>query len=98
MESHCLTGNYASALHVLTELVDMIEHHTGPRFMGNYRNILHQCEISRVLLLLILRPTAQRLALPLARVLEKYAWAENSPISGSELVLKLLRLFSCVYV
>ena len=60
----------------------MIENHIGSRVMGSYRNILHRCEISRVLLLLILRPTPQRLAPPLAQVIEKYAWVEDTPIAG----------------
>ncbi|XP_011504574.1 PREDICTED: factor VIII intron 22 protein-like [Ceratosolen solmsi marchali] len=74
-------GNYVSALRVLTELVEMIENHLGARTIDNYRNILHKCEISRVLLLLIMRPTPQRLAPSLAQVLEKYAWAEDTRIS-----------------
>lgn len=77
-----LPGDYVSGLQVLTELVEMIENHTGSRVIGNYQNVLHRCEISRVLLLLILRPTPQRLAPSLAQVLEKYAWAEDTPISG----------------
>ncbi|XP_058805178.1 40-kDa huntingtin-associated protein-like [Phymastichus coffea] len=75
-------GDYVSALQVVTELVEMIENHAGPRILGYYRNILHCCEISRVLLLLILRPTPQRLAPSLAQVLEKYAWAEDNATSA----------------
>ncbi|KAJ8688349.1 hypothetical protein QAD02_024150 [Eretmocerus hayati] len=72
-------GDYVSALQALTELVEMIENHPGSNVSGNYKNVLHRCEISRVLLLLILRPTPQRLAPSLAQVLEKYAWADDAP-------------------
>ncbi|XP_014215303.1 factor VIII intron 22 protein [Copidosoma floridanum] len=74
-------GDYVSALQVLTELVEMIENHVGIRIIGNYKNVLHRCEISRVLLLLILRPTPKKLAPSLAQVLEKYAWAEDTPLA-----------------
>ncbi|XP_001598992.1 40-kDa huntingtin-associated protein [Nasonia vitripennis] len=73
-------GDYVSALQVLTELVEMIENHLGSRAISNYKNVLHKCEISRVLLLLILQPTPQRLAPSLVQLLEKYAWAEDSPV------------------
>jgi hypothetical protein len=65
------------------ELVEMIKSHVGSTRIGYYRNILHKCEISRVLLLLIMRPTPQRLAPSLAEVLEKYAWPEDTPSSGT---------------
>ena len=42
-----------------------------------------RCEITRVLLLLILQPTAQRLPPDLAKVLEKYAWGEDGRVPGN---------------
>lgn len=82
-------------MQVLTELVEMIENHVGARVVGDYRNILHRCEVSRVLLLLILRPTPQRLAPSLAQVLEKYAWAEDTPISGTSILITYTT-YSCI--
>ena len=63
----------------------MIGNHIGSRVTGYYKSILHQCEINRVLLLLILRPTPQRLAPCLAQVLEKYAWGEDTPMNGTNI-------------
>lgn len=45
---------------------------------GTRTDILLRCEFSRIFLLLILRPTAQRLALPLAKLLEKYMWGSST--------------------
>ncbi|XP_012273589.1 factor VIII intron 22 protein [Orussus abietinus] len=72
-------GDYVGALQVLTEFVDLIEGCIGPGTIsrGNYSVILHRCEISRVLLLLILQPTPQRLPSSVEQVLEKYAWIEE---------------------
>ncbi|KAL7301682.1 hypothetical protein TKK_0005683 [Trichogramma kaykai] len=90
-------GNYVSALHVLNELVEMIENHTGSKCTGYYRDILHNCEINKVLLLLILRPSPQRLAPSLAQVLEKYAWAEdNTPTVSTMQEDKMILLQSLV--
>lgn len=41
-----------------------------------------RCEVTRVLLLLILQPSPQRLTPSLAQVLEKYAWAEENVNNG----------------
>ncbi|XP_020706162.1 40-kDa huntingtin-associated protein-like isoform X2 [Athalia rosae] len=78
--SYVKQGDYVMALNVLTELVELVEANvgTGNTPTGNNCDILHRCEVSRVLLLLILQPTPQRLAPGLAQVLEKYAWIEES--------------------
>lgn len=76
-------GDYSAALNVITELVDLIEANVGSGAIGNYRKLLHKCEVNRVLLLLILQPTPQRLSPALAEVLEKYAWVEESSSAGT---------------
>lgn len=59
---------------------------------GSRSDILLRCEISRVLLLLILRPTPQRLAPHLNKLLEKYTWGDKSDKSflGMHYVLNSL--------
>ena len=75
--------DYNAALSVITELVNLIEVNAGTAVTGNYRTLLHKCEVNRVLLLLILQPTPQRLSPDLAEVLEKYAWVEDSVSAGN---------------
>ncbi|KAJ4442952.1 40-kDa huntingtin-associated protein [Periplaneta americana] len=75
-------GDYDGALSVFNEMVSVAEYGGKPP-MGVYCDIMHRCEITRVLLLLILQPTAQRLPPDLAQVLEKYAWAEDGKVPVS---------------
>ncbi|XP_033325388.1 40-kDa huntingtin-associated protein isoform X3 [Megalopta genalis] len=75
---HIKQGDYVSALQIINELVEFIEIYINTGAKGNYSVILHRCEVTRVLLLLILQPSPQRLAPSLAQVLEKYAWIEES--------------------
>ncbi|PSN37779.1 Factor VIII intron 22 protein [Blattella germanica] len=71
-------GDYDDALNVFNQMFSIAER-CGDSPMGVYRDFMHRCEITRVLLLLILQPTPRRLAAApeLAKVLEKYAWAED---------------------
>lgn len=78
---HIKQGDYITALQILTEFFEFVETYVNAGAKGNYNVILHRCEITRVLLLLILQPSPQRLAASLAQVLEKYAW-EESPNNG----------------
>ena len=75
---HIKQGDYVSALQILNEFVEFIEANTNAGARGNYSDVLHRCEVTRVLLLLILQPSPQRLAPSLAQVLEKYAWIEET--------------------
>lgn len=75
-------GDYITALQILTDFVEFIEAYVNGGARGNYNIILHNCEVSRVLLLLILQPSPQRLAPSLAQVLEKYAWVEENSNNG----------------
>jgi len=79
---YIIQADYNAALNVITELVDLVEANVGSAATGNYRKLLHKCEVNRVLLLLILQPTPQRLSPALAEVLEKYAWVEESSSVG----------------
>ncbi|XP_051155962.1 40-kDa huntingtin-associated protein [Leptopilina boulardi] len=75
--------DYAGALHVLTELVEFLTaNNVSVRTSGSYMSILQRCEMTRVLLLLILQPTPQRLSHSQAQVLEKYAWIEENSNIG----------------
>ncbi|XP_043273747.1 40-kDa huntingtin-associated protein-like [Venturia canescens] len=78
-------ADYGAALSVITELVDLIEANVACTKTGNYRKILHKYEVDRVLLLLILQPTPQRLPASLGEVLEKYAWVEESSSVGANM-------------
>nr|CAD7405926.1 unnamed protein product [Timema cristinae] len=53
-------GDYDGALSVFNEMVSVAEHGGRPP-VGVYADILRRCEVTRVLLLLILQPSAQRL-------------------------------------
>lgn len=68
-------GDYYAALDTFSEITHLLENcpHNGAR-----SDMLLRCEISRVLLLLILRPTPQRLAPHLAKLLEKYTWGDKN--------------------
>ncbi|XP_003707016.2 40-kDa huntingtin-associated protein [Megachile rotundata] len=91
---HIKQGDYVSALQILNEFVEFIESYINVGARGNYSIILHRCEVSRVLLLLILQPSPQRLAPSLTQVLEKYAWIEettNNDFNMSEDELLLLQ-------
>ncbi|KAK9306887.1 hypothetical protein QLX08_002532 [Tetragonisca angustula] len=75
---HIKQGDYVSALQILNDFVEFVESYINAGARGNYSVILHRCEVTRVLLLLILQPSPQRLAPCLAQVLEKYAWVEET--------------------
>jgi len=75
-------GDYDGALSTFNEMVSVLEY-AGKPPSGVYCDIMHRCEITRVLLLLILQPTAQRLPPDLAKVLEKYAWGEDGRVPVS---------------
>ncbi|KAG7199148.1 hypothetical protein KM043_018037 [Ampulex compressa] len=79
---HIKQGDYVSALQILTEFVEYVEAYVAASARGNYNAILHRGEVTRVLLLLILQPSPQRLAPSLVQVLEKYTWIEESTNNG----------------
>ncbi|BET01926.1 Hypothetical protein NTJ_14744 [Nesidiocoris tenuis] len=66
-------GEYHDALKLFTEMVNTVGLITG-RPYGVYNGILVRCEISRILLILLLKPTPQKIAPELAKLVEKYTW------------------------
>ena len=53
---------------------------TNGKLLGVFCDIMSRCEVSRVLLLMLLQPTPQRIRPEHAQTLEKYAWqsADNN--------------------
>ncbi|XP_063240267.1 40-kDa huntingtin-associated protein-like [Bacillus rossius redtenbacheri] len=77
-------GDYDGALAVLEEASLAAEQGGGPA-VGTCRDALRDCEVTRVLLLLVLQPVARRLPPDLAAVLERYAWVEDVSVPVSYL-------------
>ena len=82
----CLLGDFDGALSVLTEMAYFIQERgskdresdlTEPALQGPYRDVFAKCEVSRVLLLMLLQPTPQRIRPEHSQILEKYAWETN---------------------
>ncbi|XP_050298046.1 40-kDa huntingtin-associated protein isoform X4 [Anthonomus grandis grandis] len=73
-----LKGDYVSALHTYQEITKALQNiPTGSQKCG----LLLECEINMVFLLLILRPSPQKISSELTRILEKYTWADQSDSS-----------------
>lgn len=78
------TGDFDGALSVLTEMAYFAEERGAigqqqGKLQGPYQEILARCEIGRVLLLMLLQPTPQRIRPQHAQILEKYS--EESELS-----------------
>lgn len=69
------TDNFASALELFLQISSLLE--KAP-LNGARSDTLLKCEINQVLLILILRPAPQNIPANLAKILEKYTWADNS--------------------
>lgn len=78
--------DYEGALGVLTEMAYLARERglmSNGKPIGAYCDILARCEVTRVLLLMYLQPTPQRIRPEHAQTLEKYAWEttdENVPV------------------
>eukprot|EP00096_Caligus_rogercresseyi_P012443 TRINITY_DN5218_c0_g1_i2.p1 TRINITY_DN5218_c0_g1~~TRINITY_DN5218_c0_g1_i2.p1 ORF type:complete len:320 (+),score=55.29 TRINITY_DN5218_c0_g1_i2:304-1263(+) len=68
------SGDYHNALTTLTEVSSLIETHGSKKPRSIYLDILSRSEVTRVLLLLLIKPTPQNLSPSLTSILEKYAW------------------------
>ncbi|XP_044759454.1 40-kDa huntingtin-associated protein-like [Coccinella septempunctata] len=68
-------GNYVAALESFTEVHNILQ--TLPN-NGENAQILMECEINRILLLLILKPPPQKLTSDLTQVLERYTWGDKN--------------------
>ncbi|XP_034249294.1 40-kDa huntingtin-associated protein [Thrips palmi] len=83
-------GDYDGALAVVDEMVSVAQGAPQPT-VGCFRDLLHRCEVTQVLLLLLLQPTPQRLPARLAHLLERYTWGEHAD-GADELVSEELFL------
>ena len=98
-----LTGDFDGALSVLTEMAYFAEERGSmgqhqEKIQGPYQEILAHCEIGRVLLLMLLQPTPQRIRPQHAQILEKYSEGNvgGGPMEYMSRDLFLL-LQSCCY-
>ncbi|XP_064644443.1 40-kDa huntingtin-associated protein-like [Lineus longissimus] len=79
------TKDYDGALTVLTDMAIMAQERgtaSNGKPLGAFCDIMANCEITRVLLLMLLQPTPQKIRPEHAQTLEKYAW-ESSETSSS---------------
>lgn len=90
----CL-GDYTTALDTFTEMTHLLENCV---WNGARSEVLLRCEISRVLLLLILRPTPQRLAPHLAKLLEKYTWGDRNDKSFRSKCIKYVNILLEIFI
>ncbi|XP_028406550.1 factor VIII intron 22 protein-like [Dendronephthya gigantea] len=85
-------GDYDGALALLTEMVYLI-HERGRNLPSDsalgsdevhagYVDILAECDVTIVLILLLLQPTPQKIRPEHAQMLEKYAWESNGTSSS----------------
>ncbi len=88
-------GDHHSAVAVLTEVSGMAEQYGGRSASDSgsqsvYSDVLARCEVSRVLLLLLIEPAAMSSLPPdLTAVLDKYTW-ESDDLSATEETAKFL--------
>ncbi|KAI0207645.1 40-kDa huntingtin-associated protein [Lamellibrachia satsuma] len=72
------TCDYEGALSVFTEMAYLAQERgsllSNGKLVGAFCDVLARCEITRVLLLMLLQPTPQRIRPEHAQTLEKYAW------------------------
>lgn len=67
--------NYSNALSTFNKIAEIL----GKLPINGARaDILLKCEINRLFLLLILKPTPQKLSPNLAKLLEKYTWGDQT--------------------
>ncbi len=78
----CISGEYHSALKLLTEISTVIEAYEKkePFVLVVLKDLICACEIDRVFLLLLLQSSPQQLSNVNAKVMEKYVW-ENMDTS-----------------
>ncbi|KAK9496700.1 hypothetical protein O3M35_013064 [Rhynocoris fuscipes] len=67
-------GDYHGALQLFTDMVSIVNKISNQPLLGVYNDVLIRCEISRVLLILLLRPSPQKISPDLAKLIEKYTW------------------------
>ncbi|KAK6170110.1 hypothetical protein SNE40_018585 [Patella caerulea] len=82
------TKDYEGALAVLTEMTYLAQERGGSsttgKPLGPYVDVLVKCEVARVLLLMLLQPTPQRIRPEHAQTLDKYAWVTTEDNSSAQ--------------
>jgi hypothetical protein len=82
-------GDFDGALSIFTEMAYYAQERgsfdgdTGHSIYSSYKDIITKCEINRVLLLMLLQPSPQKIRPEHAQMLEKYLWdyeIEGSPV------------------
>ncbi|KAF2899476.1 hypothetical protein ILUMI_06689 [Ignelater luminosus] len=68
-------GDYTAALDTFTEITNLLEN-LPPN--GTRSDVLLNCEVSRIFLLLILRPAPQKLAPHFTKLLETFTWGDKN--------------------
>ncbi|RZF36291.1 hypothetical protein LSTR_LSTR006796 [Laodelphax striatellus] len=81
--------DYEGALNTANDLAAAVESSSSVPF-GLYSDILLRCEVTRVLLVLLLRPPPSCLPPVLSTLLEKYTWQNQSPVKWLDEQLFLL--------
>ncbi len=76
-------GDYHGALADVTEVAAMAEQASGNELESVYADTLARCEVLRVLLLLLIEPTAHNMSPGLTQVMEKYAEPAAAPLEES---------------
>nr|XP_054762882.1 40-kDa huntingtin-associated protein-like [Lytechinus pictus] len=83
-------GDFDGALAVLTEMEYLVRDRgilgSNNQPIGAFSDILATCEISRVLLLMLLQPTPQRIRPEHAQTLEKYTWESDESNPATECI------------
>lgn len=75
---YLFSGDYLAALETFLEISMALEKIPSN---GSRSELLLKCEISCVFLLLILRPSPQKIVPELAKILERYNWGDkNDPV------------------
>jgi tetratricopeptide (TPR) repeat protein len=93
-----MTKDYEGALCTFTEMSYLAQEHGATAYnptqlIGAYSDIVACCEASRVLLLMLLQPTPQRIRAEHAETLEKYSWqSKEEDITASCLTEDLFLL------
>ncbi|XP_066255311.1 40-kDa huntingtin-associated protein [Euwallacea similis] len=70
-----LMGDYVTALQTYQSMAKMLDNRLKS---GHQCNVLLNCEINSIFLLLILKPSPQNISSDYARLLEKYTWGNKS--------------------
>eukprot|EP00794_Sanderia_malayensis_P018904 gene18904-20807_t len=94
----CITGEYNSALKILTDISVVIEAYEKkePFVLVMLKDLICACEIDRVFLLLLMQSSPQQLSTANGKVMEKYVWENMENARPSWLSENLFLLLQSV--